>query len=99
MSVIVHEALAGSSDADAHPAGTVVCLVVKGGPQLPRDPFATYDIAGARDELLRPQQGVARTTVAVPETYREVDVFGLLLWRFGRPNGFTSLVGPPGGEA
>jgi hypothetical protein len=40
-----------------------------------------------------PEEGSPHTEVHVPETYREIDVFALLLWRFAYPNGGSSVIG------
>ena len=40
------------------------------------------------------------TSVAVPETFSEVDIFCLFLERFGKPNGFmTFLAKEPNGDS
>jgi hypothetical protein len=38
------------------------------------------------------------SAITLPNDIREVEVFALLYWRFGEPNGFHSRVLPPGGD-
>lgn len=64
------------------------------------DPIRTTDIAtaeGSPEPSPTKGEGLSGRRY-LPETYEEVRLFALLLWRFKRPNGFLTFLGTPGGS-
>lgn len=64
-----------------------------------QDPLKTADIANAEV----PRSPVATGTeprgqMWLPESFEEVRLFALLLWRFKEPNGMLTFLGRPGGD-
>lgn len=63
------------------------------------DSFANFDLAMAVPAPFVRRAGDAPASqVILPETCRELDVYALLAWRFDRPMGVMSFLGPEGGD-
>lgn len=59
------------------------------------EPLETLDIASVRPA---PQLHGPYQLLPLDTSLSELDLFALLLWRFGRPNGVFSVLGPPQGD-
>ncbi len=63
------------------------------------DPLGRMDIAAATPpNNLVPPDDRPRGQLWLPESFEEVRLFALLMWRLKRPNGPLSLLGDPGGD-